>query len=222
MSKAAWDEHWKRYAGKKSIFESLSSFFRIFVFAGYVARLTDRHFKRGGIYLEAGCGTGQSSLSLNRYNRRYIALDCSFYPLEEVRKNNHGIDLAIAGNILCLPFSNESFDGIWNVGVMEHFDETNLIKIYREFARVLKKNGTVIILIPPVYGPFHIAFTLLEKTMSLIKRKKFKLWPDMLTPFRGVKAMEKIFKECNMRIIDTDFSWRSCFIHNAIVAERCP
>jgi SAM-dependent methyltransferase len=218
MSKRLWDEHWRKHITERTLFESFSSLFRDLLLSKYMKFLADRYFPQEGVFLEAGSGTSQSSSRISKFRRRLIALDYSIYPLKEARKIAV-IDDIVAGNIFSLPFSDNTLDGIWNLGVMEHFTEDELVKIYSEFVRVLKKNGKVIILIPPVFGPFHIAFTVVERIISLINRKKYRFWPDMITPFRGRRGMERIFQRSKLRILATHFSWRSFFIHYAIIAE---
>ena len=45
-----------------------------------------------------------------------------------------------------LPFDANSFDGIYNLGVMEHFHKDEIMVIAREFQRVLKPGGRLLLL----------------------------------------------------------------------------
>jgi SAM-dependent methyltransferase len=51
-----------------------------------------------------------------------------------------------------LPFRDASFDAIYSMGTIEHFDETE--RAVSEMARVLKPGGTVIVGVPNRYDPF--------------------------------------------------------------------
>lgn len=51
-----------------------------------------------------------------------------------------------------LPFCDDSFDAIYSMGTIEHFDET--ARAVDEMARVLKPGGRAIIGVPNRYDPF--------------------------------------------------------------------
>ena len=47
-------------------------------------------------------------------------MDFSLEALRHARDEGH-FDALVCGDIRCLPFRDESVDGVWNLGVMEHF-----------------------------------------------------------------------------------------------------
>ena len=51
-----------------------------------------------------------------------------------------------------LPFRDASFDAIYSMGTIEHFDETE--RAVEEMARVLKPGGRAIVGVPNRYDPF--------------------------------------------------------------------
>jgi SAM-dependent methyltransferase len=59
---------------------------------------------------------------------------------------------AAAGDVRALPFADDSFDAIYSMGTIEHFDETE--QAVREMARVLKPGGRAIIGVPNRHDPF--------------------------------------------------------------------
>jgi SAM-dependent methyltransferase len=59
---------------------------------------------------------------------------------------------AAAADVRALPFRDASFDAIYSMGTIEHFDETELA--VRELARVLKPGGCAIIGVPNRHDPF--------------------------------------------------------------------
>jgi SAM-dependent methyltransferase len=60
--------------------------------------------------------------------------------------------LAAAADVRALPFREASFDAVYSMGTIEHFDETE--QAVREMARVLKPGGCAIIGVPNRYDPF--------------------------------------------------------------------
>ena len=103
--------------------------------------------------LDAGCGTGLVTLSFYKANYRpkeTFALDLSFKSLE-VAKEQFEEDANVAinnvrfiqGNLLSLPFGDEKFDLVLTCGALEYVPlESGL----GEIARVLKKDGTLVLL----------------------------------------------------------------------------
>ncbi len=59
---------------------------------------------------------------------------------------------AAAADVRALPFRDASFDAIYSMGTIEHFDETE--QAVREMARVLKPGGRAIIGVPNRCDPF--------------------------------------------------------------------
>jgi SAM-dependent methyltransferase len=56
------------------------------------------------------------------------------------------------GDVRDLPFRDASFDAIYSMGTIEHFDETE--RAVHEMARVLKPGGRAIVGVPNRYDPF--------------------------------------------------------------------
>src|SRR5436305_3659403 len=59
---------------------------------------------------------------------------------------------AAAADVRALPFLDASFDAVYSMGTIEHFDETE--QAVREMARVLKPGGRAIIGVPNRHDPF--------------------------------------------------------------------
>jgi ubiquinone/menaquinone biosynthesis C-methylase UbiE len=104
--------------------------------------------------LDAGSGTGVVTLAFHSAGFRpaqTVALDLSFNSLQVAReqfekdKKTDSAKISVAqGNILALPFADESFDLVLTCGVLEYVP---LEDGFRELARVAKK-GSPLVLIP--------------------------------------------------------------------------
>ncbi|HEX9972447.1 MAG TPA: methyltransferase domain-containing protein, partial [bacterium] len=101
--------------------------------------------------LEAGCGTGRISIRLANGERSVTLLDSSVAALRLAQKFAQGNNTNIAfvnNSIYNICFRDNSFDVVWNAGVLEHFYEDEQRTIVNEMFRVCRESGTIIILVP--------------------------------------------------------------------------
>ena len=113
----------------------------------------DLEIDSDSLVLDAGSGTGIVTLGLygaGFHPKQTVALDLSFNSLEVSReqfekdKKTDEINIsAVQGNILQLPFADETFDLIITCGVLEY---VSLDEGLMEFARVLKKNAKLVLI----------------------------------------------------------------------------
>jgi len=103
------------------------------------------------VVLDAGSGTGIVTMSLLDSGfkpKRVVALDLSYNSLRISReqfakkKRYSNID-GVQGNILTLPFAENTFDMVMTCGVLEY---VNLDDGLKELSRVLKPNGKLVLL----------------------------------------------------------------------------
>jgi SAM-dependent methyltransferase len=104
----------------------------------------EKTLQPGSDVLEAGCGSGQT-LSIFSARHETVGLDLSPAALLLARGHAHTV---IRGDIFQLPFRENSFDLVYNSGVIEHFPEPRNISAVREMARVTKPAGRLIIIVP--------------------------------------------------------------------------
>lgn len=107
--------------------------------------------------LEAGSGSGRSSILLRGDINRTL-LDISPAALKYAKRiaQNFGVKNVkfVQDNIFEMPFQKETFDFVWNTGIIEHYKLTDIKGILREMIRVTKPNGMVAFGVPNFYsGP---------------------------------------------------------------------
>lgn len=117
-------------------------------------RSLDLNLNENSLVLDAGSGTGIVTLGFQSAGfrpRKMVALDLSFNSLKVSReqfqkdKKTDAENIApVQGNILHLPFADETFDLVLTCGVLEYVPLDDGLK---EMARVLKK-GAKLVLIP--------------------------------------------------------------------------
>jgi SAM-dependent methyltransferase len=132
------DETWEKVWSKDLITSDYSLKYLEFMEAA------GRGLPEGSRILEAGCGTGQT-LALFTSDRETVGLDISPAALDLAKKNcTH----PVLGSIFSMPFCDDTFDLVYNSGVIEHFRDPVNIDAIREMARIAKPSGRVIIIVP--------------------------------------------------------------------------
>ena len=147
-----WDLHWARQ--KQSIFGSLCSIYRRQVRSRSVAFYFERYFPRSGTFAECGSGSSETSSRVRLYDRRLIAVDYSREALTRAARMPQ-ISECVLADVRELPFAPNSLDGIWNLGVMEHFVHDEQIMILKSFREILKPGGKVLLWWPPKWALDH-------------------------------------------------------------------
>lgn len=116
--------------------------------------------------LDVGCGTGGTGMSLARYGARMTLFDMSPDSLELSKRVFHHQGLKgsfIRGNMLSLPFPDNSFDVVTSFGVLEHFQAAEIVVALKEMKRV--SNGIIVTTVPNAQCAFYrIAKWYSEKT----------------------------------------------------------
>ncbi len=199
MLRSVWERHWCER--RESIFEHVCSFYRKFLIANQLRFYIERYFPREGIFMEMGSGTCESSVKIAKKNRTLGALDFSATALAIAKKNGI-MHFYIQADIFSLPFKEESIDGIWNVGVMEHFTEKELLQILKEFNRVLRAGAHCILLWPWIIAPSHLLFSTYER----ISRKlgtHIQVFPPSPSMFKHRKPIKDVLREAGF--VDVKF-----------------
>ena len=102
--------------------------------------------KKEEIILDAGCGNGKISIKVSKKCRKVYGVDISKNAFKKVMKINPKKIEFIQTELEKLPFENNFFDKILCIETLEHV--INPEKVLKEFYRVLKSSGTLIITYP--------------------------------------------------------------------------
>ena len=131
-------------------------------------RKLDEEIKMYAKVLEAGCGTGQLSLFLSRYQRQIFSIDLAIKSLElgeNFRKKNNIENLFfLRMNVFNLFFMKEFFDVIISNGVLHHTENPQLA--FAELTKYLKKGGYIVIGLYHKYGMQRIYLYIPKDRMS--------------------------------------------------------
>jgi SAM-dependent methyltransferase len=107
--------------------------------------------RAGSQVLETGCGSGGVTLELAKRGAHATLLDISAASIRVGAKRFARADtrgVFVQGDLFALPFRDDSFDCVWNAGVIEHFllDQQRLA--LSEMVRVCRPGGRVVVLVP--------------------------------------------------------------------------
>jgi ubiquinone/menaquinone biosynthesis C-methylase UbiE len=102
-----------------------------------------RKVPRAGLVLDAGCGPGSMLHYFGRYGE-VIGLD-SYQPAIDMSRSHFSGKL-VQGNCGALPFQDSCFDMVAACEVLYHRNITDVAATVREFARVLRPGGRLLLL----------------------------------------------------------------------------
>jgi ubiquinone/menaquinone biosynthesis C-methylase UbiE len=93
-----------------------------------------------------------------------------------------------------MPFKSESFDFVWNIGVIEHYDLKNIESILKEMIRVCNRSGMIAVGMPNFYsGP-------IIKAWILKKIKIFSGYKLDTEKFYGTNEIENILRKISEKM----------------------
>lgn len=100
--------------------------------------------------LEVGFGSGATFLNLSDiYKEIYgLDLDASIHSVDDLFKNLGVCVRLTNGNVLSMPYSDDFFDTILLISILEHLKPAQQIEAFRELRRVLKPQGSVVYGVP--------------------------------------------------------------------------
>lgn len=159
--------------------------------------------------LDAGCGNGRYYAPLSKKEVEYIGIDNSENLIKLAKNKYPGINFKI-GDILDLPFPENSFDKIISIAVLHHIPSKKLkIQFLKELKRVLKNDGVIILTVWKLYRSEDF-FLLLKHTFLKIFGISNLDFKDILKPWGNKtkryyhwfssKELKKLLKEASFNI----------------------
>jgi ubiquinone/menaquinone biosynthesis C-methylase UbiE len=217
-SQFAWAKHWSADR-QQTLSQRFFSFYRKAVFARTVCYYVERHFPAEGLFVEAGSGTAETSMRIDKHNgsRKLIATDI----VHGVLKQCHPVmDAKVCADIFNMPYANDSIDGIWNVGVMEHFTHEQIDRILAELYRVLKPGHRIILLWPGADSMPQKMLKFVELFINLGRSEKFSFHPPEISQLKSRRQGNEILERNGFRSIHIDYGLRSLFAFKTLVAVK--
>lgn len=215
-----WDNYWENPKGiTNNLYGIIANFYRNKLIKPNLNKIVKKHFPEKSKLLHAGCGSGKVDKDFSM-NHSIFALDMSNNALKVYRSIHNTQEEIIQGTIFSIPTKNFSFDGIYHLGVMEHFTKDEIKQILSEFERILKNDGKMIVFWPPKFGLSVIALKIIHFMLNKILRLNIKLHPDEITLIESKKHAQNIFSESNFKIIDYSFGYYDLFTYCMLVVQK--
>jgi ubiquinone/menaquinone biosynthesis C-methylase UbiE len=104
--------------------------------------------RKNEIILDAGCGDGALSLRIAKKAKKIYAIDIAKNAFDKIKNKLPKNLIFKQGNIEKLNFKNQFFDKIVSVETIEHLLYPE--KALKEFSRILKNNGILILTYPTI------------------------------------------------------------------------
>ncbi len=220
-SAGEWDAYWQSGTSPKSPgwYDVIARFYRYRIIQPSLDRFVAACFARHSRLLHAGCGSGEVDGGVLAY-ANVTALDISPAALERYRGHHRDTAELVNGSILDIPAPDRSFDGVYSLGVLEHFSRDEIAQALKEFRRVLTPGGRVLLFWPPVLGLSVMALHVIHFLRAHVLGKRDRLHPDEPSLIGSRREAERYLEEAGLTLIDYAFGPRDLFTYAVIVGER--
>ena len=216
-----WDTYWAgrgHVRTERKLFDVGAHFYRRYLIEPLLTRVMAREFGRGSQLLHAGCGGGEVDKEVVS-NFQVTALDISPNAVALYRSRYPGVE-TITGNIFDLSALKGRFDGIYNLGVMEHFSPAQIVDILKQFNQTLKPGGKLVLLWPPVYGVSVLALHGIHFVLNTVLRRDIQLHPPEPTKVSTRAQVTGYLEAAGFRLRSMEFGPRDAFTYVVLVADK--
>jgi SAM-dependent methyltransferase len=216
-----WDTYWTRGQEKsRRAYSFVASLYRRLAIRRNLNYFIHKHFRPGAQLLHAGCGSGQVDSELSR-EMRITAVDISLPALESYRRNNPGAEAIRRGDILHLDdLAGGTFDGAYNLGVVEHFTQEEIVQILREMGRTVKPGGKVVIFWPHRRATSVFALKMIHRVLDLFRRQgrpEMRLHPPEISLLKSRNQARQVVEEAGFNLIEYYFGMRDLLVQAVVV-----
>jgi ubiquinone/menaquinone biosynthesis C-methylase UbiE len=215
-----WDRYWNE-SGKTAhpVYEVIAGVYRRLVIKKNLESAITREFPPGVSLLHAGCGSGQVDTALQS-TWRITALDISKGALSLYSRNNKNAAAVIHGSIFNLPFPDGCFDGVYNLGVMEHFTSEEIDRILREFHRVLKPGGKIVLFWPHSKAPSVLLLKGCRYFLRIFSKNSTEFHPPEISLLSSRKQLEHHVVESGFHLVECTIGPRDFWIQAVVVCKK--
>ncbi|WP_395739744.1 glycosyltransferase [Prosthecobacter sp.] len=215
-----WEPYWRQKSRLSAfVYEVIATIYRRLIIRPNLERAIRREFRPGSALLHAGCGSGQIDVSLHA-SYQITALDISLAALELYSRYNPQVHRLEQGSALALHHPDGTFDGVYNLGVVEHFSHEQIETIYREFYRVLKPGGKIVIFWPHRRATSVFVLKVWRYILDNILKKPGEFHPAEPSLLDSEKQARGFLERTGYKFVGYEFGPRDIFIQAVVVGQK--
>lgn len=214
-----WDYYWTiKKTFLHSIYDRIAGLYRKYIIKPHLEKYVNRYFLKNSLILHAGCGGGQVEEEIaDLYT--IVGMDISQNAID-LYKQYHTDPKLVRGDITSMGIRTGSFDGLYNLGVMEHFSEEEINTILIEFRRVLKDNGVIILFWPPENGSTVIFFKIVHFFLNSVLRRDIHFQPPEPSRIRSRPWVENVLKRAGFILVEMHFGIEDFYTNAVVVVKK--
>jgi dolichol-phosphate mannosyltransferase len=214
-----WDSYWSGKSDTSGwLYDLVAGIYRRGVIMPYLERFVRRNFPPGATLLHAGCGSGQVDVRLHG-RVRITAVDISPAALRLYARHNPVAARIEQADIFRLPFADATFDGVYNLGVMEHFTTDEIARILSELRRVLRPGGKAMLLWPRTSAPSVWVLRMVHWFLAGVVGRAAPLHPPEISLLSGRADAEAHLQRGGFKLVNYHYGPGDLFIQAVLVAE---
>lgn len=217
-----WDEYWGTKTSPHRLYGRIASFYRRAILAPSVTTVVKRELNPNSRVLHLGAGAGEiDSLLPSEWDLVSLDFSAEATRLRQSTSAKTGeTGFAIQADLFDLPFNQSSFGVVFNLGVMEHFTDDEVLASFSEIKRVLEPTGRAIFYWPPVWGPTVIVLHSIANCLRIINRSVVQLHPPEINLFRSPQRCRRLLSQAGLRATSISYGPRDLFTHVIVIATH--
>ena len=215
----SWDSYWSAKSKPSGrMYDLVAGIYRQQVIRKRLEKVLTDAFDNGSHLLHAGCGSGQVDERLHD-RLRITAVDISSAAARLYRSNNPTSSGVFEADISALPFPDATFDGVYNLGVMEHFDAGAIVQILSELNRVLKPGARLVLFWPHRRATSVAVLGSAHWIMNDLLKRSVQLHPPEVSLLKSRKWVEELLAEARLTLESYSFGPADFFVQAVVVAR---
>jgi dolichol-phosphate mannosyltransferase len=215
-----WDRYWEKKDRAGALaYDVVAAAYRNVFIKSNLTRVIREEFAPGARLLHAGCGSGQVDTRLHDFVD-VTAVDISPQALKRYTRENPQVFDVRHADIRNLPFEDGAFDGVYNLGVVEHFERGEIGGLFHELARVVRPGGKVVTFWPHKLATSAMVLDGIHFVLNDVLAKDVHLHPPEPSRVASRAEAEQTFAEAGLDLVRYDFGARDLFVQAVAVGRR--